>query len=279
VRLPRTLGLPESPRWHEGRLWFADMGLGVVCALAPEGGVETIVEVEGRPGGLGWLPDGRLLVVSMRERRLLREDRPGSRRLVEAADLAPVAPFHCNDMVVDADGRAYVGNFGFDLPSGEALRPTVLARVDPEGEVSVVATDLVFPNGMVLTPGGELIVAESFADRLTAFAVRDDGSLGERRRFADVRGLTPDGICLDAEGAVWLASANTGDVVRVAPGGERLDRISTGFAGAYACVLGAPDGKTLFVCVAQSGDEDAAAAAREGAILRFEVGAPRAGRP
>jgi sugar lactone lactonase YvrE len=278
--LVRGLGFPEAPRWRDGRLWFSDMGLGAVFAVDLDGRLERIVDVAGRPGGLGWMPDGGLVVVSMRERRLLREDAPGSRRLVEAARLADVAPFHCNDLLVDAAGRAYVGNFGFDLAAGQEPRATVLACVHPDGRVAVVADELLFPNGMALTADdGTLIVAESFGARLTAFDVRDDGSLGGRRLFAATPGLAPDGICLDAEGAAWVACAVTGAVVRLRPDGAPPTSLATGFPVATACMLGGPERRTLFVCVANTGDEEKAGVTREGAILALDVDVPGRGLP
>lgn len=273
------LGFPEGPRWHEGRLWFSDMGLSAVFALGLDGRMDKIVEVEGRPSGLGWLPDGRLLVVSMHGRCLLRESAPGSRRLVEVARLDRIAPSRSNDMVVDRDGRAYIGNFGFDFASGEEPRGTVLVRVDKDGSAHIVACGLLFPNGMALTPDGTLIVAESLADRLTAFDVEADGSLCGRRVFADIPGVVPDGICLDAEGAVWVASASTGEVVRVAAGGKILERIPSGSRGAYACMLGGPDRRTLFVCSANTGNEEEAGLTREGSIIMVGVDVPGAGLP
>jgi len=273
------LAFPEAPRWHEERLWFSDMGLGAVFSADLDGTVERIVDVEGRPGGLGWLPDGRMVIVSMRDRRVLCEDAPGSRQLKELARLDELASHDCNDLLVDPRGNAYVGNFGFDLAAGDEPRPAVLARIGVDGEVSVAAQDLLFPNGMVLTPDGTLVVAESFGHRLTAFDLSEDGALAGRRLFADLPGVTPDGICLDEDGAVWVACTQGGALLRVAPGGEILDRISSGSTGAYACMLGGPDGRTLFVCTAQTGDPELAARPRTGAIVAIEVESPRAGLP
>ncbi|HMJ03554.1 MAG TPA: SMP-30/gluconolactonase/LRE family protein [Conexibacter sp.] len=278
--LARGLGFPEAPRWHDGRLWFSDMGLGAVFAVDLDGRLERIVEVAGRPGGLGWMPDGRLVVVSMRERRLLREDAPGSRRLVEVARLDDVAPFHCNDLLVDAAGRAYVGNFGFDLAAGDEPRATVLACVHPDGRTAVVADELLFPNGMALAPDGTLIVAESLGRRLTAFDVGDDGALAGRRSFAATPGLMPDGICLDAAGATWVACAATGAVARFGADGALLTQVASGFPHASACMLGGSRRRTLLVCVARTGDEEQAGVTREGAILALDdVDVPGAGLP
>jgi sugar lactone lactonase YvrE len=220
-----------------------------VVALFPDGKTETIVEVPHGPSGLGWLPDGRMLVVSMRDRRLLRVD---SGSLVEVADLSRFAPFHCNDMVVDHQGRAYVGNFGFDLDGGAAFASTVLVRVDPDGSAIVVADDLSFPNGAVITHDRTtLIIGETIAGRLTAFTVHPDGSLTDRRVWAEIDGAVPDGCCLDAEGAIWVADPLGRRVVRVLEGGEITDTVTVAPPNsAYACALGGPRGTTLFVCTA-----------------------------
>ena len=242
------LAFPEAPRWRDGELWFSDMTAQKVMRVSLDGKVSTVVEVPGQPSGLGWLPDGRLLVVSMTDRRLLRLDPAG---LTVVADLSAWAPFHCNDMVVDEKGRAYVGNFGFDLPAKAEAKPTVLILVTPEGKASVVAEDLSFPNGSVITADGRtLIVAESFGARLTAFAVAQDGSLSNRRVWARLEAAGPDGICLDAEGAVWVASPIGREVLRVREGGEVTHRIATENQ-AVACMLGGPDRRTLFVLSCQ----------------------------
>ncbi|WP_296445173.1 SMP-30/gluconolactonase/LRE family protein [Rhodoferax sp. UBA5149] len=238
------LAFPESPRWHDGALWFSDFYTHSVKRVGMDGRVETVVEVPGQPSGLGWLPDGRLLVVSMTDRRLLRLDPQG---LTEVADLSHLAPFHCNDMVVDALGRAYIGNFGFDIAARQKPVPTVLIMVTPDAQASVVADDLQFPNGSVITPDGRtLIVAESYGARLTAFTIGADGTLGERRVWAQLQGAAPDGICLDAQGAVWVASPISREVLRVREGGEVTHRIPT-LGQAVACMLGGPQRKTLFV--------------------------------
>ena len=270
------LHFPEGPRWHEGRLWFSDFYAHEVVAVDLEGKRETIVRVPEQPSGLGWLPDGRLLVVSMLDRKLMRLD-PGG--LVEAADLSELATGPCNDMVVDAEGRAYVGNFGFDRHAGESPVGAVLARVDPDGRVSVAARDLQFPNGTVITPdGATLIVGESGGRRLTAFDRAADGALSNRRVFADLAPNVPDGICLDAEGAIWSADPRNREVIRVVEGGEVRDRLPTGERGAYACMLGGPERRTLFVCTCRTSGPDAAAE-REGRIEITRVDVPGAGLP
>lgn len=269
------LAFPESPRWHGGRLWFSDFHLQRVCRVDEGGRLETIAEVPGQPSGLGWLPDGRLLVVAMKERRLLRLD---GERLSPVADLSPWAPGWCNDMLVDPQGRAYIGNFGFDMMARAPFAPTVLLRVTPQGEVRVAAEDMHFPNGTVLTPDGRtLIVAESYGQRLTALDVGSDGQLSRRRVWAQFGGrVGPDGIALDAEGAVWIASPVSREVLRVREGGEVTHRIATQDQ-ALACALGGADGRTLYVCTGRVmvTPEESLRALR-GAIwqTRVEVGAP-----
>ena len=240
----------EGPRWHEGRLWFSDIRDQKICAVDPAGKLEVIAELDFEPSGLGWLPDGRLLVVSMLDHKLLRLEAGGP---VEVADLSAYCGGHLNDMVVDARGRAFIGNIGFDI-SVEPLepRPTNIVSVDPDGSARVAAPGVMSPNGMVITPDSStLIVAESAAMRLAAFAIRDDGTLGELRVFADLPGgATADGICLDAEGAVWVASPTTSEFLRVRDGGEVAERIEVGDRIAIACMLGGPDRKTLYALTA-----------------------------
>lgn len=242
------LRFPEAPRWHHGRLWFSDFFRQQVIAVNPQGEMEVQFELADSPSGLGWRPDGTLLVVSMHDQRLLAW-RGGA--LETVADLSAHAGGPCNDMVVDAQGRAYVGNFGFDLYAREEARSTDLLRVDLDGSVHHVASDMWFPNGMLITPDGQtLIVAETFRNRLTAFEIDADGSLNRRHVFAELPGIFPDGLCLDAEGAVWVADARGCAVLRVVEGEGVVERISTGENQSYACVLGGDDGRTLFICTA-----------------------------
>ena len=269
---------PEGPRWHEGRLWFSDQHAGEVVVLDPDGTVAERFAVPGGPSGMGWMPDGALLVTSMHERRLYRRAADG--QLVAHAELAAFHPGHSNDMVVDATGRAYAGNIGYDFNGGEDPRATCLVAVAPDGTVSVAADALDCPNGTVITPDGKtLIIAESMANRLTAFTVADDGTLLDRRIFAQLGDHIPDGICLDAEGAIWAASPYSGQVIRVRDGGEIVDSVTIDGAKPYACMLGGNDGRDLFVCCA--GDHDPAVTMRQraGRIDVARVTIPGAGRP
>lgn len=275
----KGLAFPESPRWHDGALWFSDFYERRVSRVTPDGQVEPVVDVPGQPSGLGWLPDGRLLVVSMNDRRLLRLD---GRSLVEVADLSGLAPAPCNDMLVDARGRAYIGNFGFDLQARAPFAPTALIMVTPDGAARVVAQEMHFPNGAVLTPDGRtLIVGESYGQRLTAFDVAADGTLANRRIWAQLhgKGVGPDGICLDSEGAVWLASPVSREVLRVREGGEVTHRIPTQ-AQAVACMLGGEERRTLFVLTGRVlVTPEQSLAERSGMILTTRVDVPGAGLP
>lgn len=275
--LLEDLAFPEGPRWHEGRLWFSDMHSQCVVAVDPEGRTETICEVPGDPSGLGWLPDGTLLVVSMQDRRLLRL---GAGGLEEFADLSELASCHLNDMVVDAAGNAYVGNFGYDLHDSEATpRNAELVCVSPDGKLRVVANDLAFPNGTVITPDGRtLIVAESMGGRLTAFDIRPDGSLDHRRDWAVLENVVPDGICLDAEGAIWVASPVSATVFRVHEGGQVSDRVAVS-TQPFACMLGGRDRNTLFIATAEASQPAECRAKRSGRIEFTRVEVPGAGLP
>jgi len=272
------LAFPEGPRWRDGRLWFSDMHSHEVVAMTPDGRRETVFKAEGPVSGLGWLPDGRMLVVSMEDRRLLRIEPDG--KGVLHADLSGVATGHCNDMVVDAKGCAYVGNFGVGYPDVTKVQPAKMARVDPDGRVSVAAEDLVFPSGTMITPDGKtLIVGETFAARMTAFDIAPDGALSNRRVWAPLpERAVPDGACLDAEGAVWVASPTTNDVIRLKEGGEVLDRI-TADQGCFACMLGGEDRKTLYVLTAGGAGAEDTKRVRLGRIDQVRVDVPGAGLP
>lgn len=252
--LVEGLAFGEGPRWHDGALWLSDMHMHQVLRISADGRTEVIVEVPQQPSGLGWLPGGDLLVVSMIDRRLLRWS---GRALTEHASLADLATFHCNDMVVDIAGRAYVGNFGFDLHAREAPRPASLICVEPDGAARVVAEDLLFPNGTVITPDGRtLIIGESWGARLTAFDIAPNGDLHNRRVWAELPdGALPDGICLDEAGGIWSASPSTNECLRQIEGGEVTHRVSVE-QGAFACMLGGADGQMLHILTAGSSEPD-----------------------
>ena len=246
------LSFPESPRWYGGRLWLADWGAGEALVLDADGRRRTVAALPSFPSCLDFLSDGGLLLVDSAAGRLLRREPDGA--LVPHADLSALSPHPWNEVVVDARDRAYVGGIGYDFPEGEP-GPGLLALVDG-GRARVVADDLAFPNGMALTAdGGTLLVAESHAGRITAFAVADDGSLGGRRVWADLGDAAPDGICLDVEGACWYADVPHRRVVRVAEGGAVLDVVELD-RGAFSCALG---GTTLYVVANRRGGADGGA--------------------
>ncbi len=243
----RDLYLPEGPRWHAGAFWFSDIMGHKVHRLGPAGSVETIAQLEGQPSGLGWLPDGRLVVVSMKDQRLMRLE---GGKLVQHADLSSAAIYWCNDMVVDRLGRAYVGCLGGPLAPDKPAPPAPLVFVDVDGRVSVAADDLIFPNGAALTGDGRgLIVAETAAHRLTRFDVDPSGALSGRRVLFEAPGMLPDGICVDSQDAVWAADPAGKQVLRVLPDGSVAARVELGDAIPLACALGGEDGRTLLVCV------------------------------
>ena len=286
------LSFTECPRWRDGRLYFSDFYTERVLAVALDGTVETIAKVPGRPSGLGFLPGGRMLIVSMRDRKIVLRNPDSS--LAEYADLSHLAPWHLNDMLVDRNGQAWVGNFGFDLMGDAEAATTNLIRVDRGGCAGVAALGLGFPNGMVMTPDeSTLIVAETTMNRLSAFSL-SGGMLGERWTWAafgdpptstrsdelfNQVDVAPDGICLDAEGAIWVADALHGRLIRVAQGGEILEQIETDGLGVFACMLGGDSGRTLFACVAPTFNEAEASANHRATIWMTDVDVPRAGLP
>ena len=280
----------EGIRWHEGNWYVSDLYSHRVLKVTPEGKAETIARVDQQPSGLGWMPDGSMLIVSMKNHRLLRRLPDGSIR--EHADLTNYVGGYANDMVVDHAGRAYVSNLGFDLFGGASPAATGIVRVDPNGAVSIVAKDLLFPNGMVITADRKtLIVAETFGARMAAFTISEDGALHDRRVWARMGeapswesvatmikvDFAPDGCALDADGNVWVADALNGRACRIAPGGEILDtvRAPNGW-GLYSCALGGPEGKTLLTCVAPDFDHVKRAAASEACLYAFQVDVPAA---
>lgn len=282
----------EGLRWHDGRLWMSDFYSHRVMAVDLDGNVEVMAEVPGQPSGLGWLPDGRLLIVSMTDRKLLRREHDGS--LVLHADLSQLAAGYLNDMVVDSTGRAYVGNFGFDLFGGAPMRKAQLITVEADGRASSGGEGLFFPNGSVITPDGKtLIVGESAGNRISVFDIRAGGALGGRRDWAvfgaapdhddGVKALlgatvAPDGCTLDAEGALWVADASATRVLRVAAGGKILEEIQTA-EGVYCAALGGKRGTTLFLAAAPNFHADERRSTKLAKILMTEVEVPHAGLP
>lgn len=271
--LMEGIGLGESPRWHEGRLWFSDWVAHEVIGLDPSGGHEVMAEVDAFPFSIDWLPDGPMLITA--GRRLLRLEAGGS--LVTHIDLSDLSDHGWNEIVVDGRGNAYVNSVGFDLMGGEEPKPGIVAVVTPDGSARQVADGLAFPNGMVVTPDDStLIVAESYEGRLTAFEVGEGGELSNRRVWADL-GEGGDGICMDADGAIW--SPKFQRCVRVREGGEVLDEIELD-RFCFACMLGGDDGRTLFLNVAEwNGPEGIFNEPRTGRVLAAEAPAPHAGRP
>ena len=283
----------ECPRWREGRWWVSDFYRRAAFSYDDEGRERLEIEVEAQPSGLGWLPAGDLLIVSMKDRRVLRRQADGT--VVTHAQLSELTTGHLNDMIVDRQGRAFVGNFGFDLMGGGTPAPASLVRIDPDGTATAVAEDLWFPNGTVITDDGILIVAETFAARLTAFDIQPDGALTNQRVWAQVQpapepgdtetmlsavSFAPDGCALDAEGHVWAANALGAAICRVAPGGRIVDEVTMPEGlGVFACGLGGPDGRTLVACAAPDFHEEARKAAREAMLLTTTVEVPRGGLP
>jgi sugar lactone lactonase YvrE len=273
----------EGPRWHDGRWYVSDFFKHHVLAIDQLGAVEKVMDVPNQPSGLGWLPDGSLLVVSMNDKRLLRRDTSGA--VSEYADLSPIFPGKANDMVVDSLGRAYIGNFGYETydPENPVIPPTCIALVDVNGRVSVAADDLHFPNGSVVSADGStLIVGEAMASRYSAFTIQPDGSLTDRRTWAqfdraEIGG--PDGCTLDAEGYIWMADPMGGPCRRSAPGGEIVDQIAPPAGlSIYACALGGEDGRTLLMCAAEPQAYDGTIEGT-GVLLTTTVNVPHAGKP
>jgi sugar lactone lactonase YvrE len=266
----------ESPRWHDGRLWFSDMGAGEVLSVDLDGKSELVAEVPAMPMGSGWLPEGAMLIVSSGDARLLRREPDGS--LSTHADLSGMDSHPWSDMVVDGRGNAYVGNIGFEFPAGE-FAPGFVALVRPDGTATKVADGIAFPNGIAVTPdNATLILAESYGNRLTAFDVGPDGGLSNRRVWAEVGEGVPDGICLDAEGAVWYSDVPNKRCVRVREGGEVLETVDLD-RGCFACALGGDDRRTLFMMAAEFTSTSAMSGQRTGQVLTVPAPAPGVGWP
>jgi sugar lactone lactonase YvrE len=284
----------EGPRYESGRWWVSDFYRHRVLAVDRDGGAEVIMEVEGQPSGLGWLPDGSMLVVSMKDHRLLRRHSNGDVAL--HADLSAHCGGHLNDLVVDTSGRAYVGDFGFDLMGAGQPALTSLKRVDLDGTVTVVAEQLAFPNGMIITPDGlGLYVGETAASRYTAFAIREGGGLEQRRvlfqldpepptgsfqEMIGALGFAPDGCCLDAEGHIWSADAMGQRCVRLAPDGAIVEEVRPPDGlGIFACMLGGAEGRTLLLCSAPDFGEHSRAGQGGAVLFTTVVEVPHAGLP
>jgi sugar lactone lactonase YvrE len=277
----------EAPRWRDGRLWFSDFFAHAVKSVSVAGDLRTEFELDDQPSGLGWTPDGALLVVAMKSMKVLKRGTDGKTSV--HADISSLAAHLANDMVVDAAGGAYVGNFGFDLEHELMTRgpqgvigdhPTAkLARISPSGEVSLACPDMHFPNGSVITPDGKtLIVGETLAGALTAFDIGANGALANRRLWASTWPRVPDGIALDAAGAIWFANPVAPECVRIAEGGQVLQTVTTS-QNCFACMLGGGDGKTLFMMTAPTNIAAALLSAPQGRIEITEVDVAHAGRP
>ncbi|NNJ90269.1 MAG: hypothetical protein HKP55_01225 [Gammaproteobacteria bacterium] len=262
------LAFPEGPRWHDGFFWFTDQHARRVYRSDVNGNLEIITATDDLPGGLGWLPDGSLLVVYMTQRKVMRWD---GNKLYEYADLSALASFHCNDMLADAHGRVYVGNFGFDLHAGARQSKAEIIMIDTDTSLHLFSDEVIFPNGCVLTTDlNTLVVAETFAHRLTAFVLDNKGMSVSSYVWAELADMTPDGICIDNKGLIWVASPGTNEVLLVQKGGDKVARCMT-VGTPYACMLGGEDGQTLYVCTSETDDPGKAAQMKSGRIERVKV--------
>jgi len=270
------LAFGESPRWHDGRLWFSNWGTREIVAVDEDGSAEVVLTVpfSSFPFSIDWLPDDRLLIASSSERPLLRREADG--RLVTHAEIDR----GLNEIVVDGRGWAYVNGAGFDPMSGEAFAPGRILLVTPDGGAREVAAGIAFPNGMAITPDERtLIVADSWGHQLLAYAIDEDGGLGGQRVWADLGDGVPDGICVDADGAVWYADVPNRRCVRVREGGAVLATVGVD-RGCFAAMLGGADGRTLFILAAEwHGFDRMVDAPRTGRLLAIRVDTPAAGRP
>lgn len=268
------LRFPEGARWHDGQLWFSDMHTGQVFRADPAARtLEEVVVVDDQPSGLGWLPDGSMLISCMLDRVVRRLHPDGT--LDDFADLSGLTAAPINDLVTDSAGRTFVGGFGYDLYADAPMRPGPVVRLDPDGRATVVEDDMVFPNGSVILPGtSTLVVAETWAARLTAFEIDADGSLSDKRVWAELpEGSTPDGLCVDAERGVWVSSIVTSTFMRVEEGGRVTRTVDVGTRCATDCVLGGPDGRTLYLLTANSW-QPGETTGREGRIESVRVDVP-----
>ena len=277
----------ECPRWHDGALWVSDFYRYSVLRATEDGDETTVLEVPGQPGGLGWWADGSLVIASMRDRRILRRDPGGAVSVL--ADLSELTPWPLNDLAVDTADNVYVGDFGFDVMSYAPLRTGSVFCVRPDGSARRVADEMWFANGMAVTPTGDLLVAETFAQRVTRFRTGEDGSLHDRapwfgfgpapsaRDLPEILGglsVAPDGFCLDRQGGAWVADCIGQRAVRVLPEVGIVDEVSTAGSGVFACALGGADGRTLFLCCAPSFDEADRSTTRESFVRAVPVTVP-----
>jgi sugar lactone lactonase YvrE len=282
----RGLNFGEGLRWHDSRFWYSDFFQYRVSSVGADGHPRVELEIEDRPSGLGWLPDGQLLVVAMTSQRVLRRA-PGGRAVLHA-DLKGTAKFHTNDMIVDAHGNAFVGCFGFDIDAfidEHGVAPLLaepgppkapIMRVTASGKVGIASADHRFPNGMAII-GNTLVVAETVMPGFTAFDLLPDGTLANRRIWAalpkEPLTIAPDGICADSEGAIWAANAIGHEAVRIAPGGEILERVETS-QFAYACTLGGTDGRQLLIATAPTSNAGVASKEANGILEIAQVRVP-----
>ncbi|MEJ2622132.1 MAG: gluconokinase, GntK/IdnK-type [Candidatus Thiodiazotropha sp.] len=264
------LMFPEAPRWRDNLLWFTDQHAQQIIRVDLQGNSEIVAQPDDLPGGLGWLPDGRLLVVSMTKRRILALN---NGELTLYADLHSLASFHCNDLLVDPQGRCYAGNFGFDLHNGKSQAPAEVILVNRDGKPQLAADQLIFPNGCALSLDGKtLLVAETFASRITAFSVSADGSLSQRRVWAELNGAFPDGITLDSQQNLWIAAPNRSRLLLVREGGEVLREVMP-IGDPYACMVGGNEGEILFIASAETDDPEEAKRLRSGRIETLRLSA------
>jgi sugar lactone lactonase YvrE len=280
VPLVSELRFPEGMRWHDGCLWHVDMHDGVVVRLDPATGAsQTVMKVQDQLSGLAWLTDGSLLVSSMRDRQVLRRRPDGTTSVY--ADLRDATPYLINDIVLGPGGHLFVGDFGYHLYEGDPFSPGSIFRVDADGSVSLAAGDLHFPNTAAILPGSTtLVLPESFGGRITAFDIAPDGSLVDRRTWAEVpEGTSIDGCCVDAEGALWLATLWGERFIRMEPGGLITDEVPVPGRVAIDCRLGGPDGRTLYLATADDVMPEVTARSRLGRVDQVLVPVGATGHP
>jgi sugar lactone lactonase YvrE len=279
---PRTLltglAMGESPRWHDDQFWVCDWVAQEVIRVDAAGQPEVVLNVASLPFSIDWLADGRMVIVSSNDRRLVAREPDGA--LTTYAELGGICDRPWNEIVVDGRGNTYVNSINFDMMAGESPKPGIVALVAPDGTSRQVADGLLFPNGMAVTPDNStLIVAESHGGRLSAFDIGADGDLSNRRFWAEIEQAAPDGICLDADGAVWYADVPNQRCVRVREGGQVVQTVEVGL-GCFACMLDGANGRTLFIVAAEwHGAEQVGGDVRTGQVLTIEAPAPHAGWP